>query len=49
MLKKHFNIFFMLTNYYFVIFSAFNIVVLIKNFKTVVYMPKIEVGYARNG
>ena len=43
MINKHFNALFMSTNYYFITSSACNAVVLIKSFKTAVYMPKTEV------
>ena len=43
MINIHFNAFFISTNYYFVIFSACNNVVLVKNFETAIYMPKSEV------
>ena len=49
MINKHFNAFFMSTNYCFVMYSSCNIVVLVKSFETAVYMPKTEVGWARNG
>ena len=43
MINKYFNAFFMSTKYYFVMYSSFNTVVLVKNFETAVYMPKTEV------
>ena len=44
MVNKHFNAFFMSTNYCFVMYSSCNIVVLVKSFETTVYVPKTEVG-----
>ena len=44
MINKHFNIFFISTTYCFVMSSACNTVVLVKSFKTAIYMPKTEVG-----
>ena len=44
MVNKHFNAYFMITNYCFVMYSTWNIVVLVKSFETVVYTPKTEVG-----
>jgi len=43
MINKHFNAFFMSTNYCFVMSNACNTVVLVKSFETAVYMPKTEV------
>ena len=43
MINKHFNAFFMLTNYCFVMYSVCNTVVLVKSFETAIYMPKTEV------
>ena len=43
-INKHFNAFFMSTNYYFVMSNACNIVMLVKSFETTIYMPKTEVG-----
>ena len=43
MINKHFNAFFMSTNYCFVMYSSCNTVVLVKSFETAVYMPKTEV------
>ena len=44
MVNIHFNVFFMLTNYYFVMSSACKTVVLVKSFETAIYTPKKEVG-----
>ena len=46
MVNKHFNVFFIPINYYFDMFNVSNIVVLVKSFKTAIYMPKTEVGWA---
>ena len=48
MANKHFNAFFMSTNYCFVMYSSCKTVVLVKSFETAVYMFKTEVGLARN-
>ena len=44
MINKHFNVFFMLTKYCFVISSTCNTVVFIKSFEMAIYIPKTEVG-----
>ena len=44
MINKHFNAFFMSTNYCFIMSSACNNVVLDKNFETAVYILKTDVG-----
>ena len=44
MINKHFNAFFMSTNYCFVMSNDCNTVVLVKSFKTAIYMRKTEVG-----
>ena len=43
MVNIHINAYFMSTNYYFVMSSACNTVILVKSFETAVYLPKIEV------
>ena len=48
MVNIHFNAYFISINYYFVMYSACSIVVLVKSFETAIYMPKIKVGWARN-
>ena len=44
MINKHFNAFFISTNYCIIMSSACNTVVLAKNFETTVYMSKTKVG-----
>ena len=46
MINKHFNAFFMPTNYCSVVYSSCNPVVLVKSFKTAIYMLKTKVGWA---
>ena len=44
MVNKHFNAFFMSTNYCFVMSNVCNTVALIKSFEMAIYMPKTKVG-----
>ena len=44
MINKHFNAYFISTNYYFVMYSTCNTVVPVKIFEMAIYMPKTEVG-----
>ena len=48
MLNKHFNDFIVLTNYLFVMSSAFNTVLFVKGFKAAIYTPKTDIRWARN-
>ena len=49
MVNKYFNAFFISTSYCFVMYSAYETVVLIKRFEMAIYTLKTEVEKAQNG